>query len=414
MSAPVYVSKVTLTPSQGTNTLSGSYTLVKGDASNGGDGKRLLVILISFADSQVTGQNLVSACTYNSVAATSQVTSNPGGSARVVANIRTLNDANLPTTAGAYTLSITSSDSITDYMIATVIEYSNVDQTTPVNSNKPTSTAFGTSASLTPSTAGDMQIGVLASYNGATFTVSTSDTQRANDVTYNGGVVYGGHCVAETTDGTINFSQSLDTTTEAAVAISINGVAVVVPVLTSPTGTATGASTATGTVDTDTANGTMYAVVTSSATKPTAAQVKSGLNNGGTSAIWGGSQAISSTGTKTLNASGLTTGLQQYFHYMHENATGGQSTVATSSAFTPAGTASLATVSADNIVLLGETGAKAVGANFGDTTGTASIVAAGVTQAQTITGWSSATAVFSFAQGNLPYGSATFQLITGG
>jgi len=187
-----------------------------------------------------------------------------------------------------------------------------------------------------------------------------------------------------------------------------------VPALTSPTGTATGASTATGTVATDTANGTLYAVVTSSATKPTAAQVKSGLNSSGTSAIWGGSQAVSATGTKTVNASGLTTGIQQYFHYMHENATGGQSTVATSSAFTPAGTASLATVSADNIVLLGETGAKAIGANFGDTTGTASIVAAGVTQAQTITGWSSATAVFSFAQGNLPYGSATFQLITGG
>jgi hypothetical protein len=106
------------------------------------------------------------------------------------------------------------------------------------------------------------------------------------------------------------------------------------PILTSPTGTKTGETTATGTVDTDENNGSLYAVTTTSVTKPTKAQVKAGQNNGGTAAAWSGNQTITTTGTKNISISGLTASTTYYNHYMHEDAVGNQSTVATSASFT--------------------------------------------------------------------------------
>lgn len=106
------------------------------------------------------------------------------------------------------------------------------------------------------------------------------------------------------------------------------------PVLTSPTGTKTGETTATGTVDTDENNGSLYAVTTTSVTKPTKAQVKAGQNDGGTSAAWAGNQTITTTGTKNISISSLLASTAYYNHYMHEDAVGNQSTVATSASFT--------------------------------------------------------------------------------
>jgi len=184
------------------------------------------------------------------------------------------------------------------------------------------------------------------------------------------------------------------------------------PTLTSPSAVANGSTGGTGTVTTNEGNGTLYGVVTTSSTAPTALQVRNGQNHLGAAATWGGTLAISSTGSKQLNASGLTTNVAHYFHFMHEDAAGNRSTVASSGSFVPTGSAVVASVSGDNIVLLGETGIQAAGQYFGDTTGTLAIIAGGVTQAQTPSAWRSSTAVFSFTQGNLPYGSATFQLIT--
>lgn len=106
------------------------------------------------------------------------------------------------------------------------------------------------------------------------------------------------------------------------------------PTLTSPTGAATGKNTATGTVSTDEGNGTLYAVVTSSATAPTGAQVRAGQDHTGAAASWAGSQVVSSTGTKTFNATGLTAGAVRYFHYQHRDAASNDSTVSSSAAFT--------------------------------------------------------------------------------
>jgi hypothetical protein len=87
-------------------------------------------------------------------------------------------------------------------------------------------------------------------------------------------------------------------------------------------------------VTTNEANGTLYYVVTTSATPPSAAQVKAGENNGGTAAVYAGSQAISSTGAKNATATGLSSATAYYAYFMHEDAAGNQSSVSSSATFT--------------------------------------------------------------------------------
>lgn len=106
------------------------------------------------------------------------------------------------------------------------------------------------------------------------------------------------------------------------------------PNLSSPVGTATGPSTATVGATTDEGSGIMYAVVTSSATPPSAAQVLAGQTNTGASASWGDNITVSSIGAKTLSATGLAPSTTYYAYVMHRDAAGNNSAVAASSSFT--------------------------------------------------------------------------------
>lgn len=106
------------------------------------------------------------------------------------------------------------------------------------------------------------------------------------------------------------------------------------PVLSLPTGTQTGATTAHVGATTDEANGTLYAVVTTSSTAPTKAQIKAGLDAAGSAAVFAGSKAITATGAATINASGLTASTAYYAHLMHEDAAANQSNVVSSAQFT--------------------------------------------------------------------------------
>lgn len=105
------------------------------------------------------------------------------------------------------------------------------------------------------------------------------------------------------------------------------------PVLSSSTASSTGTTSASIGVTTDTAEGVLYYVLTTSATPPSKAQVKAGQNNGGTSADWSGSQAVSSTGAKTAAPTGLSSATTYYTYFMHEDATGNQSNVVAASGF---------------------------------------------------------------------------------
>ena len=113
------------------------------------------------------------------------------------------------------------------------------------------------------------------------------------------------------------------------------------PTLTSPSGTG-GTLVCSGSVSTTGTNGTLYAVVTGSATAPTAAQVKLGQDNAGAAALRVISQAVSASGTQTI-ASGAVTAGTRYMHFMHEDGSANQSTVVSSASFVVTSSAATAT-----------------------------------------------------------------------
>jgi hypothetical protein len=94
------------------------------------------------------------------------------------------------------------------------------------------------------------------------------------------------------------------------------------PSLTSPSATATGATTASGSVSTDEANGTLYYLASANATE-LVATVKAGS-----------SQAVSASGVQNVTVTGLTASTSYYLHFVHRDAAGNDSAVATSAQFT--------------------------------------------------------------------------------
>lgn len=110
---------------------------------------------------------------------------------------------------------------------------------------------------------------------------------------------------------------------------------VTAPVLSSPTGTQTGSTTATGTVSTDEGNGTLDAVVTTSATTPSAAQIQAGQDHTGAAAVATDlNNTVSATGAQNVTFTGLTASTTYYVHYVHQDAAGNDSNTVTSASFT--------------------------------------------------------------------------------
>ena len=110
--------------------------------------------------------------------------------------------------------------------------------------------------------------------------------------------------------------------------INVRVIDVPAPVLTAPSISPMTASQAFLQVTTDRDTGTLYAVVSTNATPPTAAQVKAGQNAGGTAANYAGNLAISTAGVKSITATGLTTNTVYYGFFMHERPPAEQSAVA--------------------------------------------------------------------------------------
>lgn len=94
------------------------------------------------------------------------------------------------------------------------------------------------------------------------------------------------------------------------------------PSLTSPAALATGATTASGSVSTNEANGTLYYLASANATE-LAATVKAGS-----------SQAVTATLEQPVTVTGLTASTSYYLHFVHRDASGNDSAVATSLQFT--------------------------------------------------------------------------------
>ncbi len=106
------------------------------------------------------------------------------------------------------------------------------------------------------------------------------------------------------------------------------------PILSAPTGSATSDTTANGGVSTDEGNGTLYAVVTTSSTAPSVAQIQAGQDHTGSAASYATSQAVSAAGVQNVSATGLSPSTTYYWHYQQQDAAGNDSTVVSSESFT--------------------------------------------------------------------------------
>jgi hypothetical protein len=117
--------------------------------------------------------------------------------------------------------------------------------------------------------------------------------------------------------------------------VTNNASDVTAPTLSNPVDDNAGETDGALTVDTDEANGTLYWVISTSSSAPSAAQVKAGQMHTGAAAADSGSQAVVGTGTQTITGeSGLTASTTYYAHFMHEDAATNQSTVSSGNGFT--------------------------------------------------------------------------------
>lgn len=112
------------------------------------------------------------------------------------------------------------------------------------------------------------------------------------------------------------------------------------PTLSAAAATNVASTTATVGCTTNEGNGTVYWVVTTSSTKPTATQVKAGQDHTGSSVATGkkGSWAAPtpSGGARTGSATGLSASTNYWGHFAHEDAVGNKSTVISASFTTQA------------------------------------------------------------------------------
>ena len=104
---------------------------------------------------------------------------------------------------------------------------------------------------------------------------------------------------------------------------------VTAPTLSSPTDAANGTTGGTLSVSTNEGNGTLYWYVSTSATPPSAADLKAG-----TGAVAAGSQAVSATGVQNASATGLTASTAYYAHFLHRDAANNDSSIVSGDGFT--------------------------------------------------------------------------------
>ena len=107
---------------------------------------------------------------------------------------------------------------------------------------------------------------------------------------------------------------------------------VFMPELSQASGAAVSSGGIDGSVYTNKNTGTLYAVATLSSTKPSVAQVQAGQNHLGAAAKYSTSQSVTTYGLQAVQASGLASYTEHYWHFQHKDAGGLDSTVITSPA----------------------------------------------------------------------------------
>jgi hypothetical protein len=257
--------------------------------------------------------------------------------------------------------------------------------------------AIVTASSLT----GNGALGISAPPSGWTNITSFQDTNTypAFDAAYK----------ALTSTGTQSATWTWSTAGESTgVIVTLGSVAPSAPVLSLATASSITDTTASVGATTDTANGTMYAVVIPSAgTTPSAAQIIAGQDSTGTAAPHG-SLAISSSGAKLIPITGLTasTGYKQCDIHV---GTGGNSNIVTSTFTTNATAPNISSVS--SVTPAHQSTLTATGTGFGATQSTGTDVLGGTTQS--VTAWGATSVSATVDRGSNAYGVAVNLVITG-
>jgi len=178
--AIVPVARTSLVESTNTRvtTITGSVTLVNGSTTG-----RFVEIRVSFKNFDNTSSTpiTVTSLTFDSVGCTEDVTSYEYTSAEkqhTRSSIYRIADADLPSTSGTYTVTLTTASGF-QYGVLDVVEYSS-NGIASVSTDS--DSAYGTSTTLTPATAGDYQSAVFNATTESTTTASlTTGTEQYNN-----------------------------------------------------------------------------------------------------------------------------------------------------------------------------------------------------------------------------------------
>jgi hypothetical protein len=114
--------------------------------------------------------------------------------------------------------------------------------------------------------------------------------------------------------------------------------------LSSATTNVTGSTTTTVGCTTTRSDGTLYVVVTTSATQPSVAQIIAGQDHTGAAAVFAANQTITSSGAKTVGATGLAQTTAYYGHFVHRDPTSHDSNRLSTSEFTTLATPAAPTI----------------------------------------------------------------------
>lgn len=175
------------------------------------------------------------------------------------------------------------------------------------------------STSATPPSAANLKAGIGATAAGSQ-AVNATGVQNISDNGLSASTTYYAHYLhTDTASNDSNIVTSASFTTEADPA----------SVLSSPTDTANGSDAMTGTVSTNESGGTLYWYISTSATPPSASDLKSGSG-----AVAAGSQAVSTSGVQNVSDSGLAAETTYYTHYIHVDTATNDSNIASSDGFT--------------------------------------------------------------------------------
>lgn len=154
----------------------------------------------------------------------------------------------------------------------------------------------------------------------AGWTVETTNGSVGSAPYWGSGIVGFGRYESGNIEGRVAFI-GVGTGADSAPRVPLSG-DTTAPTLTSPTASATGATTASGSVSTNEANGTLYWLASGNASE-SVATVKAGS-----------SQAVTATLEQPVTVTGLTASTSYYLHFVHRDAAGNDSAVATSGQFT--------------------------------------------------------------------------------